>query len=395
MLFEGAQATMLDVDHGTYPFVTSSNPVAGGVCVGSGIGPTRIDRVIGVIKAYTTRVGSGPFPTELFDEDGEELQRIGGEIGVSTGRTRRCGWYDSVIARYASRVNGLTDFFLTKLDVLDSWERIPVCVGLRDRRRAARRDADDADRVPPRASRSTSSSTAGRPTSPAAATFDDLPKNAQVYVQALEAMSGARIWGVGVGPGPRADDRRPRRLTEERHGPPEDLSSLRIAVTGGARGIGRATAVRLAAAGARVVIGDRDLDVAAAVAAELGHGVTALPLDVADPESWQAFVDGGGSARRAGQQRRDHAGRADPRRAGRAHPHRPRREPDGRRPRHQGGRARAWPSAVGGRSSTSPRRWAGSRPPAARRTPRRSSPSSASARPPAPSSSRSASRSAW
>ena len=102
VLFEGAQATMLDVDHGTYPFVTSSNPIAGGVCVGAGIGPTRIDRVIGVIKAYTTRVGSGPFPTELFDEDGANLQRIGGEIGVSTGRTRRCGWYDAVIARYAA-----------------------------------------------------------------------------------------------------------------------------------------------------------------------------------------------------------------------------------------------------------------------------------------------------
>ena len=118
VLFEGAQATMLDVDHGTYPFVTSSSPVAGGVCTGAGIGPTRIDRVIGVIKAYTTRVGSGPFPTELFDEDGEKLWKIGGEVGVSTGRDRRCGWYDAVIARYAARVNGLTDLFLTKLDVL-------------------------------------------------------------------------------------------------------------------------------------------------------------------------------------------------------------------------------------------------------------------------------------
>ena len=101
MLFEGAQATMLDVDHGTYPFVTSSNPVAGGVCVGAGVGPTRVDRVIGVIKAYTTRVGSGPFPTELFDADGEKLWKVGGEVGVSTGRDRRCGWYDAVIARYA------------------------------------------------------------------------------------------------------------------------------------------------------------------------------------------------------------------------------------------------------------------------------------------------------
>ena len=128
VLFEGAQATMLDVDHGTYPFVTSSNAVAGGVCTGAGVGPTRIDRVIGVIKAYTTRVGSGPFPTELFDEDGEKLWKIGGEVGVSTGRDRRCGWYDAVIARYASRVNGLTDLFLTKLDVLSSWEKVPVCV---------------------------------------------------------------------------------------------------------------------------------------------------------------------------------------------------------------------------------------------------------------------------
>ena len=128
VLFEGAQATMLDVDHGTYPFVTSSNPVSGGVCVGAGVGPTRIDRIIGVIKAYTTRVGSGPFPTELFDDDGEKLWRIGGEVGVSTGRDRRCGWYDAVVARYAARVNGLTELFMTKLDVLSSWERVPVCV---------------------------------------------------------------------------------------------------------------------------------------------------------------------------------------------------------------------------------------------------------------------------
>ena len=123
VLFEGAQATMLDVDHGTYPFVTSSNPIAGGVCTGGGVGPTRIDRVIGVIKAYTTRVGSGPFPTELFDDDGEKLWRIGGEVGVTTGRDRRCGWYDAVIARYAARVNGLTEFFLTKLDCLGAGTR--------------------------------------------------------------------------------------------------------------------------------------------------------------------------------------------------------------------------------------------------------------------------------
>src|SRR5690606_1149496 len=108
VLFEAGQATMLDVDHGTYPFVTSSNATAGGAVTGSGIGPTRIDRVVGVIKAYTTRVGEGPFPTELNDDMGEFLPKTGGEYGVTTGRPRRCGWYDAVIARYASRVNGLT-----------------------------------------------------------------------------------------------------------------------------------------------------------------------------------------------------------------------------------------------------------------------------------------------
>jgi adenylosuccinate synthase len=200
VLFEGAQATMLDVDHGTYPFVTSSSPVAGGVCTGAGVGPTRIDRVIGVIKAYTTRVGSGPFPTELFDADGEALQRIGGEIGVSTGRTRRCGWYDAVVARYSARVNGLTEFFLTKLDVLDSWERIPVCV-------AYEIDGVRHDEMP-------MTQTEFHHATPVyefldgwgedisgCRSFGDLPKNARAYVEALEEMSGAPFWAVGVGPG--------------------------------------------------------------------------------------------------------------------------------------------------------------------------------------------------
>ena len=200
VLFEGAQATMLDVDHGTYPFVTSSNPVAGGVCVGAGVGPTRIDRVIGVIKAYTTRVGSGPFPTELFDEDGINLQKIGGEIGVSTGRTRRCGWYDAVVARYSARVNGLTEFFLTKLDVLDSWERIPVCV-------AYEVDGVRQDEMPMTQTEFHHAKPVyeffdgwGEDIS-ACRSFADLPKNAQVYVEALEEMSGAPFWAVGVGPG--------------------------------------------------------------------------------------------------------------------------------------------------------------------------------------------------
>ncbi|WP_426245735.1 adenylosuccinate synthase [Nocardioides sp. LHG3406-4] len=200
VLFEGAQATMLDVDHGTYPFVTSSNAVAGGVCTGAGVGPTRIDRVIGVIKAYTTRVGAGPFPTELFDEDGEKLWKVGGEVGVSTGRDRRCGWYDTVIARYATRVNGLTDLFLTKLDVLSSWEKVPVCV-------AYEIDGVRHDEMP-------MTQTEFHHAKPVyelldgwwedisgCRTFADLPKNAQAYVLALEEMSGTRIWGVGVGPG--------------------------------------------------------------------------------------------------------------------------------------------------------------------------------------------------
>src|SRR5689334_20805472 len=129
VLLEGAQATLLDVDHGTYPFVTSSNPTSGGACVGSGIPPTRITQVIGVIKAYTTRVGAGPFPTELFDDNGAHLSKIGAEFGTTTGRPRRCGWFDAVVARYAVRVNGLTDLVVTKLDVLSGLEKVPICVG--------------------------------------------------------------------------------------------------------------------------------------------------------------------------------------------------------------------------------------------------------------------------
>jgi adenylosuccinate synthase len=200
VLMEGGQATYLDVDHGTYPFVTSSNPTAGGASVGSGIGPTRISRSIGIIKAYTTRVGAGPFPTELFDEWGEYLQKTGGEFGVNTGRPRRCGWYDAVMARYASRINGFTDYFLTKLDVLTGIENIPVCV------------AYDVDGV--RHDEMPMTQTAFHHATPifehfpgwtedisGARTLDDLPENARNYVLALEGMSGTRISGVGVGPG--------------------------------------------------------------------------------------------------------------------------------------------------------------------------------------------------
>ena len=131
VLFEGAQGTLLDIDHGTYPYVTSSHPVSGGACVGAGVGPTRINRVVGVVKAYTTRVGDGPFPTELFDDTGDLIRERGDEYGTTTGRPRRCGWLDAVILRYAARINGLTDIAITKLDVLDGFESIKICVAYR------------------------------------------------------------------------------------------------------------------------------------------------------------------------------------------------------------------------------------------------------------------------
>ena len=199
VLLEGGQGTLLDVDHGTYPFVTSSSPTAGGATVGSGIGPTRISGVIGILKAYTTRVGSGPFPTELFDEWGEFLRDKGFEFGTTTGRTRRCGWFDAPIARYATRINGLTDIFLTKLDVLTGIDQIPVCV-------AYEIDGKRVDEVPV-------SQTDFHHAKPiyenfpgwheditGAKTFEDLPKNAQDYVRALERLSGTRISAIGVGP---------------------------------------------------------------------------------------------------------------------------------------------------------------------------------------------------
>ena len=199
ILLEGSQGTLLDVDHGTYPFVTSSNPTAGGACTGSGIGPTRISRVIGIVKAYTTQVGSGPFPTELFDEDGEKLRSIGGEVGVTTGRARRCGWYDALIARYAVRVNGLTDFFLTKLDVLTGWEKIPVCVAYEiDGKRVEELPASQSDfhhakpiyEFLPGWNEDVSK----------ARSLDQLPANAKAYVKYLEEISGAPVSAVGVGP---------------------------------------------------------------------------------------------------------------------------------------------------------------------------------------------------
>jgi adenylosuccinate synthase len=198
VVFEGGQATMLDVDHGTYPFVTSSSATAGGAATGSGVGPNRLDRIVGIVKAYTTRVGSGPFPTELFDENGEYLRSRGFEFGTTTGRPRRVGWYDAPITRYASRINGITDLVLTKLDILTGLSEIPVCVAY---------DIDGVrfDEVPV----NQTDFHHARPILEyfpgwkedisEARDFEDLPLAAQDYVLALEEMSGTRISVIGVG----------------------------------------------------------------------------------------------------------------------------------------------------------------------------------------------------
>ncbi|HTM85327.1 MAG TPA: adenylosuccinate synthase [Mycobacterium sp.] len=200
VLLEGSQGTLLDVDHGTYPYVTSSNPTAGGAAVGSGIGPTRITTVLGILKAYTTRVGSGPFPTELFDEHGAYLAKTGGEVGVTTGRARRCGWFDAVIARYATRVNGITDYFLTKLDVLSSLPTVPVCVGYRiDGKQTAEMPMTQSEL--PRAEPVYEELPGWSEDISGARTFDELPAAARDYVQRVEELSGAPVSCIGVGPG--------------------------------------------------------------------------------------------------------------------------------------------------------------------------------------------------
>ena len=198
VLFEAGQATMLDVDHGTYPFVTSSSATSGGAATGSGVAPNKLDRIVGIVKAYTTRVGSGPFPTELFDESGDFLRSRGFEFGTTTGRPRRVGWYDAPITRYATRINGITDLVLTKLDILTGLETIPVCVAY---------DVDGVrfDEVPVNQTDfhhavpiyeefpGWSEDISG------VRRFEDLPQTAQDYVLALEGMSNTRISVIGVG----------------------------------------------------------------------------------------------------------------------------------------------------------------------------------------------------
>lgn len=200
VLFEGAQGTLLDIDHGTYPFVTSSNPTAGGACVGAGVGPTRIDRVLGIAKAYITRVGSGPFPTELSDADGDTLIQVGHEFGTTTGRQRRAGWYDAVIVKYAVQVNGLTDLIITKLDVLSEFDTIKVCVAYEDalgnryttvpgHQSAFHHAKPIYEEVPGWKTDITH-----------CRVFEELPQQAQDYIHYLEKLAGIPVSMIAVGP---------------------------------------------------------------------------------------------------------------------------------------------------------------------------------------------------
>ncbi|GAB6172732.1 adenylosuccinate synthase [Paradesulfitobacterium aromaticivorans] len=200
ILFEGAQGTLLDLDHGTYPYVTSSHPIAGGACIGAGVGPTRIQRVVGVAKAYTTRVGEGPFPTELLDQTGEILRERGHEFGTTTGRARRCGWFDAVIVRYAARVNGLTDLAITKLDVLTGLEKIRIGVGYRagneviyefpQSQKIFRDSLPVYEEMPGWNEEITG-----------IRHFEDLPAAAQNFIQRVEQLTQVQVTLVAVGPG--------------------------------------------------------------------------------------------------------------------------------------------------------------------------------------------------
>ncbi len=198
VLLEGAQGSLLDVDHGTYPYVTSSNTTAGAAAVGAGIGPTLIHAALGVVKAYTTRVGNGPLPTEAANPFGERLRRLGGEFGAVTGRPRRCGWFDATVVRYAARVNGLTGLAVTKLDVLDDFEEIPICVGYL-------LDGERCDEMPAETEALARVQPVYQPhpgwqrATGAARRLEDLPAEARAYLDRLEALSGVPVRYVSVG----------------------------------------------------------------------------------------------------------------------------------------------------------------------------------------------------
>jgi adenylosuccinate synthase len=198
VLLEGAQGTMLDVDQGTYPYVTSSNPIAGGACVGAGIGPKDIDEILGVAKAYVTRVGSGPFPTEILGKLGDDLREKGGEYGATTGRPRRCGWFDGVVMRHASKVNGLTQLAVTKLDVLDGLDKLEVCVAYEYKGKKIYDFPTDIHRLEeckpvyeemPGWKEDTSKMT----------DYGQLPQNARKYLEKLSEIASTKISLVSVG----------------------------------------------------------------------------------------------------------------------------------------------------------------------------------------------------
>jgi adenylosuccinate synthase len=199
VLFEGAQGTLLDLDHGTYPFVTSSHPIAGGACIGAGIGPTRINKVLGVVKAYTTRVGEGPFPTELQDELGEAIRKAGWEFGTTTGRPRRCGWFDVVMFKYSVRISGIDHVALTKLDVLDQIEKIKVCVGYNYRGEiitafpTSLKVLKECEPVYEELPGWLEDTTGAR-------SIADLPENAQKYIKRIEELTGVKAALIAVGP---------------------------------------------------------------------------------------------------------------------------------------------------------------------------------------------------
>ena len=198
ILFEGAQGTLLDLDHGTYPYVTASNTVAGNVCAGSGIGPTMIDSVVGVAKAYTTRVGEGPFPTELQDEVGEKIRERGGEYGATTGRPRRCGWFDAVIVNHSIRINGIRQMAITKLDVLNDFDKIKICVGYRINGKVSSHVPSNLEML--KSVQPVYEELDGwKSEIKGARKFSDLPGNARRYIQRIEELLHTRVIMISVG----------------------------------------------------------------------------------------------------------------------------------------------------------------------------------------------------
>jgi adenylosuccinate synthase len=198
VLLEGAQGTLLDLDHGTYPFVTASTTTAAGAATGTGIGPTMIDRVLGVIKAYTTRVGSGPLPSEIEGELGDRLRDLGGEYGATTGRARRCGWFDAVVARHSARVNGLTGLALTKLDVLDTFAEIQIVTGYQVDGEVIEEFPDDIS-VLEKATPVLESHTGWQSSTEDVRTVEELPAKAREYIARIEELTGVPVEYVGVG----------------------------------------------------------------------------------------------------------------------------------------------------------------------------------------------------